>query len=64
MTFLKTAILSKMQKEVLRQCIFKYVSDVQRKYYKTKSLTHDEYEECMSTISEIVDVLHLNEQYV
>ncbi len=53
-----------MQKEVLRQCIFKYVSDVQRKYYKTKTLTQQEYDECMGTISEIVDVLHLNDQYV
>ena len=64
MTFLKTAILSKMQKEVLRQCIFKYVSDVQRKYYKTKSLTQQEYDKSMGTISEIVEVLHLNDQYV
>lgn len=64
MTFLKTAILNKMQKEVLRQCIFKYVSDVQRKYFKTKSLTQQEYEESMGTISEIVEVLHLNDQYV
>lgn len=53
-----------MQKEVLRQCIFKYVSDVQRKYFKTKSLTQQEYEESMGTISEIVEVLHLNDQYV
>ncbi len=64
MTFLKTAILNKMQKEVLRQCIFKYVSDVQRKYYKTNRITQQEYDESMGTISEIVEVLHLNDQYV
>jgi len=63
-TFLKSAILNKMQKEVLRQSIFMYVSDVQRKYFKTKRIGEDEYKQRMDTISDIVEVLHLNDHYV
>ena len=64
MTFLKSAILNKMQKEVLRQSIFMYVSDVQRKYFKTKRIGEEEYNQRMNTISDIVEVLHLNDHYV
>ena len=60
---MKTAVLNTMQKEVLRQSIFMYVSDLQRKFYRDKTVTAAEYENQMQNISEIVEVLHLKNCY-
>tara|TARA_B100000035_G_C20982608_1_gene546192 strand:- start:387 stop:581 length:195 start_codon:yes stop_codon:yes gene_type:complete len=62
-THLKTAKLDSMQKEVLRQAIFMYVSELQGKFYRDKSIDGQQYETDMKTISEIVDVLHLKNCY-
>lgn len=62
-THLKSATLDKMQKEVLRQSIFMYVSELQGKYFRDKSIDAQQYESDMSTVSEIVDVLHLKNCY-
>lgn len=58
-----SALLDHDQKEIVRECIFLYVSDVQRKYYKDKSISASEYEEQMQKISEIIEVLHLKNVY-
>jgi hypothetical protein len=62
-THLKSATLDKMQKEVLRQSIFMYVSELQGKYFRDKSIDAQQYESDMATVSEIVDVLHLKNCY-
>ena len=40
-----------------------YVSDLQRKFYRDKTVTAAEYENQMQNISEIVEVLHLKNCY-
>ena len=56
-------MLDSQQKEVLRQSIFMYVSDLQRKFYRDKSISGKDYESGMQTISEIIEVLHLKNCY-
>ena len=48
-----------MQKEILRQAIFMYVSDLQKDFYHDKKILAKDYDDKMKSISEIVDVLHL-----
>jgi hypothetical protein len=59
MTIPKSAVLDSMQKEILRQAIFMYVSDLQRDFYHDKKILAKDYDDKMKSISEIVDVLHL-----
>ena len=59
----KSAILDEMQKQILRESIFMYVSDIQRKFYREKLLSARDYEEQMKVISNIVEVLHLKNCY-
>ena len=63
MTNLKSAVLDSMQKEILRQAIFMYVSDLQKEFYQDKTIISEEYEQRMKSISEIVEVLHLKNCY-
>jgi len=59
MTIPKSAVLDSMQKEILRQAIFMYVSDLQKDFYHDKKILAKDYDDKMKSISEIVDVLHL-----
>ena len=59
MSFPKSAVLDSMQKEILRQAIFMYVSDLQKDFYHDKKILAKDYDDKMKSISEIVDVLHL-----
>lgn len=63
MTNLKSAVLDLMQKEILRQAIFMYVSDLQQDFYRDKKITSEDYYAKMESISEIVEVLHLKNCY-
>ena len=63
MSTLKSSVLDSQQKEVLRQSIFMYVSDLQGKFYRDKSISGKDYESGMQTISEIIEVLHLKNCY-
>lgn len=63
MTNLKSAVLDSMQKEILRQAIFMYVSDLQKEFYQDKTIIAKEYDQKMKSISEIVEVLHLKNCY-
>jgi len=63
MTNLKSAVLDSMQKEILRQAIFMYVSDLQKEFYQDKTIISEEYDQKMKSISEIVEVLHLKNCY-
>ena len=60
---LKSAVLDSMQKEILRQAIFMYVSDLQKEFYQDKKILAKDYNSKMESISEIVDVLHLKNCY-
>ena len=60
---LKSAVLDSMQKEILRQAIFMYVSDLQREFYQDKKILAKDYDVKMKSISEIVEVLHLKNCY-
>lgn len=59
----KSAILDDQQKQILRESIFMYVSDLQRKFYRDKTINAKDYDNTMRSISEIVEVLHLKNCY-
>ena len=64
MTFMPhSALLNSDQKQLVRECIFSYVKDVQSQYYGDKTMSASQYEDEMSRISEIVEILHLKNVY-
>lgn len=63
MTNLRSAILESEEKQVLREAIFLYVTDLQRKYYKQQIISTEDYESQMKTVASIVEVLHLSNFY-
>ena len=58
-----SALLDSDQKQLIRECIFLYVKDVQSRYYAEKTISTAKYEEEMQRISEIVEILHLKNVY-
>ena len=54
-----SALLNSDQKQLVRECIFLYVKDVQSRFYAEKTITAAKYEEEMQRISEVVEILHL-----
>lgn len=58
-----SALLDSDQKQLVRECIFLYVTELQGKFYRDKSISAPEYESQMQQISDIVDVLHLKNVY-
>lgn len=63
MTVIKSAILNHSQKELLKDSILSYVTVLQKRYYKDKSIAEEIYLEKMKDIQEIINALHLNELY-
>jgi len=63
MTNLRSAILDDGEKKLLREAIYLFVTDLQRKYYKQQIISTEDYENQMKTVSEIVEVLHLSNFY-
>ena len=63
MTVIKSAILNHSQKELLKDSILSYVTVLQKRYYKDKSIVEEIYLEKMKDIQEIINALHLNELY-
>lgn len=59
----QSAILDDNQKQILRESIFMYVSDLQKKFYREKQVDAKDYNKRMQFVSEIVDVLHLKNYY-
>lgn len=59
----KSAILDDQQKQILRESIFMYVSDLQRKFYRDKTIAAKDYDNYMQSVSNIVEVLHLKNFY-
>ena len=48
---------------VLKDALFLYVSDIQKRYYGEKAITKDVYLSKMKRVEEIVNTLHLTELY-
>lgn len=63
MTMPHSALLDSDQKQIVRECIFMYVQDIQGKYYRDKTISASDYEAQMQKISEIIEVLHLKNVY-
>ena len=62
--YLKSAILTKMQKELLKDALLAYVSNLQKRYYVDKIIDESLYLSKMKEVQSIVDELHLQELYV
>lgn len=61
--YLKSAILSKMQKTLLKDALLAYVSNLQKRYFKDKIVDESLYLSKMKEVQEIVDALNLSELY-
>tara|TARA_B100002019_G_scaffold246597_1_gene224544 strand:+ start:1872 stop:2066 length:195 start_codon:yes stop_codon:yes gene_type:complete len=51
------------EKMILKDALFLYVSDLQKRYYADKLVETDVYLEKMKEVETIVDKLHLTELY-
>lgn len=60
---LHSAILDLDEKMILKDALFLYVSDLQKRYYNDKILPEDTYLCKMREVEGIVDKLHLTELY-
>ena len=63
MVGLHSAILDMDEKMILKDALFLYVSDLQKRYYHDKILPKDTYLCKMREVEGIVDKLHLSELY-
>ena len=60
MQFLHSAILDKEEKMILKDALFMYVSNLQKRYYRDNLIEESVYLDKMNEIEQIVD-LDLNE---
>ena len=60
---LRSALLDKDEKMILKDALFLYVSDLQKRYYGDKLIQTDVYLEKMKEVEAIVEKLHLTELY-
>ena len=58
---LHSALLDNDEKMILKDALFLYVSDLQKRYYHDKILPEDTYLAKMKEVEGIVDKLHLTE---
>ena len=60
---LHSAILDLDEKLILKDALFLYVSDLQKRYYGDKLITEDVYLAKMQEVEGIVEKLHLTDLY-
>ena len=60
---LHSAILDKDEKMILKDALFIYVSNLQKRYYRDKLIDKTVYFDKMKEVEEIVEKLHLSELY-
>ncbi|AGN33538.1 hypothetical protein SWYG_00026 [Synechococcus phage S-IOM18] len=60
---LHSALLDKDEKMILKDALFLYVSDLQKRYYSDKLIETDVYLNKMKEVEAIVEKLHLTELY-
>lgn len=58
-----SALLNTDQKMILKDALFLYVSDLQRRYYKDKMIETSLYLEKMQEVEEVVNTLKLTDLY-
>lgn len=63
MVGLYSAILDKDQKMIIKDALFSYVSDLQKRYYGDKVIETSFYLNKMREVERIVERLHLTELY-
>jgi len=61
--FLHSQILDKNEKMILKDALFLYVSDLQKRFYADKLIEQPMYLEKMKEVETIVEKLHLSELY-
>tara|TARA_A200000159_G_scaffold142984_1_gene146873 strand:- start:5267 stop:5458 length:192 start_codon:yes stop_codon:yes gene_type:complete len=60
---LHSAILDSDEKMILKDALFLYVSDLQKRYYRDKMIPESSYLTKMKEVEGIVDKLHLTDLY-
>ena len=60
---LHSAILDKDEKMILKDALFMYVPNLQKRYYRDKLIDKTVYFDKMKEVEEIVEKLHLSELY-
>jgi hypothetical protein len=63
MTVIRSAILNHSQKELVKDAILSYVTNLQKRYFKDNVISEELYLEKMEEVKEVVNALHLNELY-
>jgi|TARA_A200000159_G_scaffold125586_2_gene120709 hypothetical protein len=63
MSVIKSSILDQNQKEILKDALLSYVSNLQKRFYKDSLITEELYHQKMKEIQDVVSSLHLNELY-
>jgi|TARA_Y100000287_G_C13903374_1_gene201751 hypothetical protein len=63
MQFLHSAILDKEEKMILKDALFMYVSNLQKRYYRDNLIEESVYLDKMNEIEQIVEKLHLSDLY-
>ncbi len=63
MQFLHTAILDKNEKMIMKDALFLYVSDLQKRFYGDKIIPESVYLDKMKEVEAIVEKLHLSDLY-
>ena len=60
---LHSAILDKDEKMILKDALFMYVSNLQKRYYRDNLIEESVYLDKMNEIEQIVEKLHLSDLY-
>ena len=63
MQFLHSQILDKNEKMILKDALFLYVSDLQKRYYGDKLIETSVYLDKMKEVEGVVEKLHLTDLY-
>tara|TARA_R100001460_G_scaffold5165_3_gene14349 strand:+ start:7404 stop:7604 length:201 start_codon:yes stop_codon:yes gene_type:complete len=58
-----SALLDINEKTMLKESLVKYVSYLQKRYFKDKNISEDFYHGQMDYVQSVVDKLHLNDLY-
>ncbi len=58
-----SALLDINEKTMLKESLVKYVSYLQKRYFKDKNISEDFYHGQMDYVKSVVDKLHLNDLY-
>jgi len=63
MTVIKTAMLTSEQKSLLKQCLYLKICNLQKCFYKDKSISELEYNKEFAKIDELTEVIGIRDAY-